>query len=655
MADDKTALFVIRTVGDHPTIGFAAEELAKYLRRLSSSPIDIHIEERESFAAQPEGAVWLGEWPASQDAPGFDLPAAPTVADPKLDDAYALRVRGGQGAIVGTNPRSVLLGVYRFLTEAGCRWVRPGPDGEYIPRANPMSLDVSLEQSAAYRHRGICIEGAVSYGNVADIIDWAPKVGFNAYFFQFREAYTFFDRWYSHQGNPLKTPEPFSVEKAREYLHRSEQEIAKRDLLYHAVGHGWTCEPFGIPGLGWDTDTEYHIEPEVVQYLAEVNGKRELWHGIPLNTNLCYSTPEVRRIIVEAITDYLVEKPGVDLLHFWLADGANNQCECANCRQKRPSDYYVMMLNELDASLTERGIEAKVVFLIYVDLLWPPEEQRIENPERFVLMFAPITRSYSEVFAGGGTSRQLAPYVRNKLEFPSNVDQNVAFLRAWRRAFVGDSFDFDYHFMWDHYNDPGYYDIARLLSEDIKHLRAIGLNGYMSCQVQRAFFPTGLGMYVMGRTLWDDTLPFEALADEYMAAAFGRDGAACRDYLSRLSTAFDPPYLRRERPAESPEAVERYRGIPELVEGFRPVIERNTGYTEPCQALSWRYLGYHAEYCILLAKVLEARASGDRAAMEAAWGECTRFLQANEDALQPVLDVLILQRTLGGRLIAPKQ
>ena len=52
---DKTALFVIRTVGDHPTIGFAAEELAKYLGRLSSSPIDIHIEERESFAAQPEG------------------------------------------------------------------------------------------------------------------------------------------------------------------------------------------------------------------------------------------------------------------------------------------------------------------------------------------------------------------------------------------------------------------------------------------------------------------------------------------------------------------------------------------------------------------------------------------------------------------------
>ena len=43
-------------------------------------------------------------------------------------------VTDGKGRIAGSNPRSVLLGVYRFLEEAGCRWLRPGTDGDYVPK-----------------------------------------------------------------------------------------------------------------------------------------------------------------------------------------------------------------------------------------------------------------------------------------------------------------------------------------------------------------------------------------------------------------------------------------------------------------------------------------------------------------------------------------
>jgi hypothetical protein len=147
------------------------------------------------------------------------------------------------------------------------------------------------------------------------MIDWAPKVGFNGFFIQFREAFTFFDRWYSHRNNPIKKKDSFSLEQAREYVRLAVKEIQKRGLIYHAVGHGWTSEALGIPGLGWDPGT-YTLKPELTQYLAEVNLKREFWQGVPLNTNLCYSNIEVRNLIVENIISYLHKHPEVDLLHF---------------------------------------------------------------------------------------------------------------------------------------------------------------------------------------------------------------------------------------------------------------------------------------------------------------------------------------------------
>ena len=62
---------------------------------------------------------------------------------------------------------------------------------------------MKLRERPAYRHRGVCIEGAVSWEHVRDMVAWLPKLGFNAYFIQFREAYNFFQRWYEHEANPL--------------------------------------------------------------------------------------------------------------------------------------------------------------------------------------------------------------------------------------------------------------------------------------------------------------------------------------------------------------------------------------------------------------------------------------------------------------------
>ena len=200
-----------------------------------------------------------------------------------LDDEIHIAVEGDHGLIAGSNPRSVLMAVYRYLWALGCRWLRPGPEGEFIPHADPAAVDVHLHEIPAYRHRAVCIEGAVSLENVLDMVDWLPKLGLSGYFMQFREGFTFFDRWYRHQNNPLKTPQAFSVEQAREFTRQMEEELQKRGLVYHAIGHGWTCEAFGVPCLGWDQEPGRLWPPEFLSIVAEVNGKRSRAVGYRLH------------------------------------------------------------------------------------------------------------------------------------------------------------------------------------------------------------------------------------------------------------------------------------------------------------------------------------------------------------------------------------
>ena len=386
-------------------------------------------------------------------------------------------------------------------------------------------------------------------------------------------------------------------------------------------------------------------------------GRRDIWQGIPLNTQLCFSNAVGRDLVLGAIVDYARAHPEIDIVHFWLGDGWNNHCECAGCAGLRPADWYLRLLNELDARLTDAGLPTRIVFLLYFDLLWPPETERLRAPDRFILMFAPITRTYSAAYATDAAVvlPELPPFALNRITLPRGVEANVAFLRAWQDRFRGDSFDYDYHLMWDHYRDPGGMANAAVLHEDIRGLAALGLNGLISCQVQRAFFPHGLGMAVLGRTLWDRTLSFRALAEAHFLDTFGPDGRACLAYCEALSRAFNPPYLRLERPRHDPDTVAVCAEIPAIVAAFRPTIARNLAATIGTQAQSWRYIEHHAAICLLLAEAIGRRAAGDDEAARAAWDATARYVQEHELAIHAALDGYEFQHTLARLFATPNE
>ncbi|MBO5909771.1 MAG: hypothetical protein J6Q67_08545, partial [Clostridia bacterium] len=106
----------------HTTIDFAAEELRKYIRMMMPHSGNVEIE----YVPNATSGFRLG---LMQDI-GLDVS---DVSDTALDDIIYIDTDCNGGIIAGDNPRSVLLAVYEYLRQNGCRWLLPGVDGEYIP------------------------------------------------------------------------------------------------------------------------------------------------------------------------------------------------------------------------------------------------------------------------------------------------------------------------------------------------------------------------------------------------------------------------------------------------------------------------------------------------------------------------------------------
>ena len=564
-----------------------------------------------------------------------------------MDDAYTISVQGKNGYIAGSNPRSVLLGVYRYLSELGCAFLRPGENGEIIPRLCLSQESVCIKEKASYRHRGICIEGAVSLDHVIDMIAWMPKQGFNSYFIQFKDAYTFFERWYTHENNNLLQKQDFSTEIAANIVETIKAEIRKRDLVYHAVGHGWTCEPLGFASNGWIPVDDDLLDSDTRKYVAMLNGKRQFYQDIPINTHMCYSQPEACELFVNEVVNYAILHREVDILHVWLADNCNNLCECDECKKLWLPDIYIRMLNAIDKRLSEAGVSTKLVFLIYFELLWTPKQEQIHNPGRFILMFAPITRTYTRPFLPEGkVDKAMIPSIPafqyNQNQFPTDPLTNLSFLFQWQDIFHGDGFDFDYHNMWDIYREMSGVRLARVLSSDIKDLQKMNMNGFVSCQLQRAYFPSGLSMYVMGKTLWNRDLPFEQLYYSYLNASFGKDYADAQAYLEGISKYFPHEYFRNELPQVDQDMVSLFEEGNQFTLNMQRVLDQ---YYEDSDhetiAFSWRCLSLHCTIMNLMSTVLKERANGGpQQTVIEHWRKVKAMLCKIEMEFASVLDVM---------------
>lgn len=609
------------------TVIFAAEELKDGLKKAGLSDVRLYP---ATFGSFPSPALHLG-------VKDEDFFKESLVAADPVEDAFEINVSAGRGFLCGANPRSVLFSVYAFLRHLGFEWLNPKT--ETFRPSHPVTedgLSLSLFKVAANRHRGVVLEGAVSLTHCTDMINWLPKLYFNSYFIQFKLPYHFFVNWYGHTENPLLSSTPVSEANVLKMKHVLECELKKRGLLHHAVGHAWTCESIGVKGLSWDR-TEIRLTERQKEKVALIRGKRELYEGITLNTNLCYENEEALSAFTEEVVGYLKAEKDIDYLHIWLADGFNNFCECPLCKDRLPSDQYVALLNRLDAALTKEGISTKLVFLIYFDLLFAPKTERLQNPDRFVMMFAPLTRTFEKSYKDMGEIPPCKEYVKNKIRLPHSIEENLSYLIDWQKGFSGDSFVFDYPLGRSHYGDPGYVKISRVLFQDIRSLKKLGLSGYLSCQEQRSFFPTGLPNFVMGLALFDEDVTFEELSSLYFERSFGPYGERVLKLLDRISETFSMDHWNHSIPRRQAAYAERLKSVLPLAKNLSELVKEGNDGSEP-----WILLSYLPEYLKEFAMALSRKASGEDTLAAEHFRKFSRFVQENEYNLAPYLDVFRL-------------
>ena len=605
----KQYKYYINKITSDPVVDFAAEELKKYLRMMMPNCGEILIK----YAPDASDGFRLG---LMQDF-GLDVSEA---QDLTLDDILHIDTDEQGGIIAGSNPRSVLLATYRYLKENGCRWLFSGVEGEYIPVHD--AQPVKFHKMADCRYRGWCNEGAEFQQCMLDAIDIVPKLGMNTFMTEFENPKAYYNNYFDHLHNEAnRPPEPVNAETTLQWKRQCEAEISKRGLQFHDVGHGWTANPFGIDSSeGWAARDESIIPEESRQYVAQLNGRRGFYKGSPLVTQFCMSNPEARAIVARSVADYAENHQNVDYLHVWLADFWNNQCECENCRKMNvPSDWYIMLMNDIDDELTRRALDTRIVFICYTEMIFVAQTVTINNPERFSMLMAPITRQYYDFVPFEPEKYERMVYEWNNLTFPKTADEYLMYGRDCLDRYKTKSLVYEYHFCYHQYYNPGNMRKGRQIHNDVRAYKHHGYDGIIQDGTQRNFFPNGFLLTVYAETLFDTNVKFEDIVEDYYSHTYGECWKTIVDFFEEIGEIVPHKYISGKDYVDktisrihNPAMVPKLEELKRRIEEFKPYVREHMNMPKRAQSVAMYLLSIYLDFWTGLIPSLALAAAGNR-------------------------------------------
>lgn len=468
-------------------IRFAAEELRKYLSRISGAVFQVQ-EKAPSLVGGDTPAIVLG-------AKAEDF-AFHGLSDPCSDpfDGFVIRTDGPHLLLLGHNSRSVLYAVYALLESSGCEFVEPGI--EKIPRCSTLivkPLNKTEVCSLPLRNifRVIMFAARSNFrfldpGFAVPQIDWMAKRRLNHY--EFYVDFFRFDLWEKHKGQVLDAllDRGFDIE-----------------LTHHSIHY--FCPPDEDHDYGnYGPDTYRCRHPE--WFVRSPGG---LWQ-----TRV--DRPAVRRLIIRRYVEFLKRNPELKIASLWGDDDSVGTAD----QRLNPAEVYLQTFwNKVSLALQRELPEKRLSIFAYLDLMTPPKKVK-PHPNQHC-WFCPIDRDYRFPMAAA-RNRHFLPLLRDWCKVMAPYQVGVFEYYGWAKTFI------PFHSMMRD-------DFARY-----RDLGAAGVYGWAGYTYNLMGFDWrwALDLNILARLLWNMEADVPAAGEAWACGVFGPAGDRINAFYDYIRSRF---------------------------------------------------------------------------------------------------------------------
>ncbi len=517
--------------------------------------------------------------------------------------------------ITGSNPRSLLFGVYRFLKKTfKISWNSPWPEGEIVPGGQIVELhDYTLNEKANLKYRGFYVDSAqysVTADNIEQIIDWMAK----------------------NSGNFLLVSTMF-------------YEQIKAPLLKALKLRGMILE-VGHHGFNFFVDPKKHFA-EHPEWFSMLNGKREpgiFFANMIHNSQLCSSNKEVINVYADKFMEFWNANPEIDILGIIPNDGFG-WCECEQCAKlqgnasrnplrhqdlegnshtKLGGAQYHHLVNQVAHKVASKRPDRKMAFWAYAGVIQPTDIIR-DLPENMILSIALYERWYNYALDDPAN-----------LKNPDNVNPHIVdILRQWRDIFPGEINIYEYYAKYCWQSMPKW--MPETIRRDIDLFKQLGLQGLLSMAEYDNSVLYEINNLAQFGMSWSASWSSEELLDEYAGGVFAGAEDTVRkqiDQVIELMTPFaklGPRYPENLTPKAEKGFAQIEINFQELAAEFRKNKKENStqaAVTLEKWAGNMRMTSEHFALNRLFYRMLAASDIGDYTELEAALKQWRKAKQA---------------------------
>ena len=293
------------------TVQYASEELQRALKKVSGTELPIIKNKSPGISNR----IVIGDLSSNlikEKASALKLAVSPI-------EEIAVHTLDGNLYLAGNTPRAALYAVYTFLQDQlDVRWLRPGPEGEYMPQLKSYTLpELSVNKKPSFRYRGLHL--------------------------CYRHVDPEFETWMARNF--------INIMRSDAGQRKTQQQRKMKG--YHIMISNHNAH---LPASLFKTDPEC---------FAELNGKRH-------NRQICMTNPKTEKLVAEQMKKWVRNNPELEILSVFPADNMD-YCMCKGCTAQDRSTTWFNFFRKICLDVREEFPKLKFSTIAYQGYLKAPK------------------------------------------------------------------------------------------------------------------------------------------------------------------------------------------------------------------------------------------------------------------------------------------